>query len=115
MNVMKLYKSFCIIMLCVSALSFGCKEETLTAEIPEINNNQTVGELQFVLPGAENSISHRLSGEKIVFELRQGKNNSQDIVAEFDTSDETLSELTKKYADFKGISLYKLLDKSKKI
>lgn len=113
MNVMKLYKSFCIIMLCVSALSFGCKEETLTAEIPEINNNQPVGELQFVLPGAENSISHRLSGEEIVFELRQGKNNSQDIVAEFDTSDETLLELTKKYADFKGISLYKLLDKSK--
>lgn len=100
-------------MLCALALLLGCKEESLTAEVPEINNAQMVGELQFVLPGAENSISHRLSGEEIVFELRQGKNNSQDIVAKFDDSDEILTELTKKYADFKGISLYKLLDKSK--
>lgn len=110
---MKLYKSLYIIMLCALALLLGCKEESLTAEVPEINNAQMVGELQFVLPGAENSISHRLSGEEIVFELRQGKNNSQDIVAKFDDSDEILTELTKKYADFKGISLYKLLDKSK--
>lgn len=110
---MKLYKSLYIIMLCALALFLGCKEESLTAEVPEINNAQMVGELQFVLPGAENSISHRLSGEEIVFELRQGKNNSQDIVAKFDDSDEILTELTKKYADFKGISLYKLLDKSK--
>lgn len=100
-------------MLCALALLLGCKEESLTAEVPEINNAQMVGELQFVLPGAENSISHRLSCEEIVFELRQGKNNSQDIVAKFDDSDEILTELTKKYADFKGISLYKLLDKSK--
>lgn len=113
MDVMKLYKSFCITMLFISALSFGCKEETLTAEVPAVNNNQVVGELQFVLPGAENSISHRLSGEEIIFELRQGKNNSQDIIAEFDTSDETLSDLTNKYAEFKGISLYKLIDRSK--
>lgn len=110
---MKLYKSLYIIMLCALALLLGCKEESLTAEVPEINNAQMVGELQFVLPGAENSISHRLSGEEIIFELRQGKNNSQDIVAKFDDSDEILTELTKKYADFKGISLYKLLDKSK--
>lgn len=110
---MRLYKSLYIIMLCVSALLFGCKEESLTAEVPEVSNGQMVGELKFVLPGAENSISHRLSGNEIVFELRQGKNNSQDVVAEFDDSDEILAELTKKYADFKGISLYKLLDKSK--
>lgn len=33
-------------------------------------------------------------------------------MAEFETSDEVLADLTKKYADFKGIGLYKLLDKS---
>lgn len=100
-------------MLCVSAIFIGCKEDNLTAEVPEAGNGRLVGDLQFVLPGEENSISHRLSGEEIVFELRQGKNGSRDVVAEFDDSEETLAELTKKYADFKGISLYKLLDRDK--
>lgn len=110
---MKLYKSLYLVMLCVSAIFIGCKEDNLTAEVPEAGNGQLVGDLQFVLPGEENSISHRLSGEEIVFELRQGKNGSRDVVAEFDDSEETLAELTKKYADFKGISLYKLLDRDK--
>lgn len=110
---MKLYKSLYLVMLCVSAIFIGCKEDNLTAEVPEAGNGRLVGDLQFVLPGEENSISHRLSGEEIVFELRQGKNGSRDVVAEFDDSEETLAELTKKYADFKGISLYKLLDRDK--
>lgn len=110
---MKLYKSLYLVMLCVSAIFIGCKEDNLTAEVPEAGNGQLVGDLQFVLPGEENSISHRLSGEEIVFELRQGKNGSRDVVAEFDDSEETLAELTKKYADFKGISLYKLLGRDK--
>lgn len=110
---MKLYKSLYLVMLCVSAIFIGCKEDNLTAEVPESGNGRLVGDLQFVLPGEENSISHRLSGEEIVFELRQGKNGSRDVVAEFDDSEETLAELTKKYADFKGISLYKLLDRDK--
>ena len=100
---MKLYKSLYLVMLCVSAIFIGCKEDNLTAEVPEAGNGQLVGDLQFVLPGEENSISHRLSGEEIVFELRQGKNGSRDVVAEFDDSEETLAELTKKYADFKII------------
>lgn len=110
---MKLYKSLYLVMLCVSAIFIGCKEDNLTAEVPEAGNGRLVGDLQFVLPDEENSISHRLSGEEIVFELRQGKNGSRDVVAEFDDSEETLAELTKKYADFKGISLYKLLDRDK--
>lgn len=110
---MKLYKSLYLVMLCVSAIFIGCKEDNLTAEVPEAGNGRLVGDLQFVLPGEENSISHRLSGEEIVFELRQGKNGSRDVVAKFDDSEETLAELTKKYADFKGISLYKLLDRDK--
>lgn len=109
---MKLYKSFYIIIGCVAAFCCSCKEESLTAEVPEIENALMMGKPQFVLPGAENNITHRLSGEEMVFELRQGKNSNQDIVAEFETSDEVLADLTKKYADFKGIGLYKLLDKS---
>ena len=110
---MKLYKSLYVMVVCVSALCLSCKEGNLTAEVPEANVSQAMGELQFVLPGAENSISHRLQGDEIVFELRQGKNNSQEVTAEFDTSDEVLTALTEKYADFKGIDLYKLLDRSK--
>lgn len=70
---MKLYKSFYIIIGCVAAFCCSCKEESLTAEVPEIENALMMGKPQFVLPGAENNITHRLSGEEMVFELRQGK------------------------------------------
>lgn len=70
---MKLYKFFCIIIGCVAAFCCSCKEESLTAEVPEIENALMMGKPQFVLPGAENNITHRLSGEEMVLNCDKAK------------------------------------------
>lgn len=70
---MKLYKSFYIIIGCVAAFCCSCKEESLTAEVPEIENALMMGKPQFVLPGAENNITHRLSGEEMVLNCDKAK------------------------------------------
>lgn len=90
----------------------GCKEDHLTAEVPELAQTGQISQIKFVLPGAEYEISHRWKGEDLVFKLKQSENAAQDIHAEFVTDQEVLEQLTEKYAELKGINLYKLLDAS---
>lgn len=89
----------------------GCKEDVLTAEIPApgTNNETPAGETRFVLPGAEGIATHIWNGEDLQFELRRGANDMQEITAAFDTSEETLTSMTEKYAEIKGMNLFALL------
>ena len=85
---MKLHNFILIFCFLTLLAGSGCQEEVLTAEIPLENNMSSKGEIQFVFPGEEHAIGHRLNGEEMVFELRQGKYNNETITAEFDTSEE---------------------------
>lgn len=89
----------------------GCKEEALVAEVPAPGEGNSVptGETRFVLPDAEGTNAHIWNGEDIQFELRRGTNDDKEITATFDTSEETLDAMTAKYAEMKGINLFKLL------
>ena len=89
----------------------GCKEEALVAEVPAPGEGNSVptGETRFVLPDAEGTNAHIWNGEDIQFELRRGTNDNKEITATFDTSEETLDAMTAKYAEMKGINLFKLL------
>ena len=89
----------------------GCKEEALVAEVPAPGEGNSVptGETRFVLPDAEGTNAHIWNGEDIQFELRRGTNDDKEITAAFDTSEETLDAMTAKYAEMKGINLFKLL------
>lgn len=108
---MKLHNFILIFCFLTLLAGSGCQEEVLTAEIPLENNMSSKGEIQFVFPGEEHAIGHRLNGEEMVFELRQGKYNNETITAEFDTSEENLQKLTEQFAEIKGINFYELLDK----
>lgn len=89
----------------------GCKEEALVAEVPAPGEGNSVptGETRFVLPDAEGTNAHIWNGEDIQFELRRGTNDDKEITATFDTNEETLDAMTAKYAEMKGINLFKLL------
>lgn len=98
-------------MLAALVCLAGCKEETLTAEVPVpgTGGGELTGETRFVLPQEEGVNTHVWKGEDLTFELRRGMNDKREITAAFDTDEETLNALTAKYAELKGINLYKLL------
>lgn len=98
-------------MLAALVCLAGCKEETLTAEVPVpgTGGGELTGETRFVLPQEEGMNTHVWKGEDLTFELRRGMNDKREITAAFDTDEETLNALTAKYAELKGINLYKLL------
>lgn len=87
----------------------GCQEETLIAEVPQLEEGVITLQATFVSKDNVNNNIHRWEGKNLQFELLAGKNVNKDIVASFDKSEEVLSAMTAKFAKLKGIEDYKLL------
>lgn len=91
----------------------GCEAEPLTAELPQEGGSPLTAGPSFVYPGEETEISHRWQGEDMTFELRRGKGMEGAVSAAFVQDAGILQEMTEKYADLKGMSLYTLLPQDK--
>ena len=104
-----------LLLLPAAALMFfaGCEAEPLTAELPQEGGSPLTAGPSFVYPGEETEISHRWQGEDMTFELRRGKGRADAVTAAFVQDAEVLQEMTAKYAELKGMSLYTLLPQEK--